>query len=84
MADFRKIFEILGLCHSVLATKQKNSEQVKLFSVLPDELAFVSFTKFCGFEFMGKQTDTENYVLKTENGMREYKLHYTLPFTSER
>lgn len=74
----------MTLCHSVIASREKNSQKVNFFSVTPDELAFVNFAKYCGFEFEGKDPSTGNYVIKTPDGEKYFSIKFTFPFTSDR
>lgn len=68
----------------MIATKERGSNKIKFFSVTPDELAFVNFSKYCGFEFEGKQTNTGNYLVKTPFGDSNYNIKFSFPFNSER
>ena len=68
----------------MLAKKDKSSDLVRIFSVIPDELAFVSFARYCGFSYMGKHPETGNYIIKTTEGLKEYSIDFSFPFSSER
>jgi magnesium-transporting ATPase (P-type) len=80
------VFEILTLCHTTIATKNKlPGGYTKHFSTNPDELAFVSFGKFCGWEFLGKSETKQGVtVIRTEEQDLEYKVELTFPFSSKR
>lgn len=81
-----QVFEILTLCHTTIATKDKSyGGKTKHFSTNPDELAFVSFGKFCGWEFLGKSESKKGMtVIRTEEEDVEYKVELIFPFSSKR
>ena len=72
----------LCLCHTVIV-EQDEQGGLKYNASSPDELAFINFTKYCGFEYMGLNKNNEHVILQ---GGKEllYKHLHTIEFNSDR
>jgi len=76
------VLRVLAICHNVVVERNEHDKLVYYCSS-PDELAFVNFTKSCGFEFLG--CSEEGVISVNEQGtVRKYQFLYELEFTSER
>jgi len=74
----------LTLCHSVIAKKDKSTNEIKLFSSIPDELAFLNFAKYCGYEYVGQDPKTDIQTILTADRELIYDLRFTFHFSAER
>ena len=69
----------LAICHNVI--REKNN----FTSSSPDEVSLVSFAKYVGYEFNGRNDRNEMEVLECSRGETlRYELLHTLDFSSER
>lgn len=62
--DLEKFLEHLAVCHTVLYSEKSSGGSYQATS--PDELALVSFSKFCGVEFKG-HTENETININSKN-----------------
>lgn len=61
--DLQKFLEHLAVCHTALYSEKESGGSYQASS--PDELALVSFSKFCGVEFKGhSENETININCK--------------------
>lgn len=81
--DANKIINVLfflAICHTVVAEYKGN--EIIYNAASPDELAFVNFAKFCGYEFKGIE---ENFFLvETKEKKVRFKLLHVFDFNSTR
>jgi phospholipid-transporting ATPase len=80
-ARCKNFMMILGLCHTVQVELKDGKKIYNAAS--PDELALVSFAKFCGFEFT-ETDDNGNMVISYEGKTERYQLLQVLEFSSKR
>ena len=76
-----KFFEILSICHTIVAEK-KNGE-VFYNSSSPDELALVNAAKYFNWVFVGRDED-DTVIIKVNGSDRKYQLLNVIEFTSAR
>ena len=77
-------FTVLGLCHTAIAARNKDTDAIEYRAQSPDEAALVQAAADVGFVFMGK--DKEMLSLKTpfSSEVQQYQLLDILEFTSAR
>ena len=72
---------MLAICHSAIV--EDNCGETIYNASSQDEIALVNFAKFAGFEYIGVK-DSNTLMVKTSEGVEEYKLLSTLEFNSTR
>ena len=73
--------EILALCHTVIVFDKDGKPNYN--STSPDELALVNAAKFFGFNFKGRQ-DNSDILLEHDGLIKKFRLLEMIEFTSER
>ena len=75
-----EFFELLALCHTVIASEQKG--EIKYEAASPDEEVLVESARYLGFSFVSSNNGV--YRLEIQGQLCEYKVIGVNEFTSER
>ncbi|KIJ29370.1 hypothetical protein M422DRAFT_76759 [Sphaerobolus stellatus SS14] len=83
-AELSAFFSVLGLCHTVLATIDPETQAIEYKAQSPDEAALVQAAADVGFIFRGREREILRLQTPFESALEEWELLNSLDFNSVR